>query len=105
MNKQEVFAALAALISCWIIDFASFSRGPGHVFWRVRRLKSFYGRLLLGQSGQEFGHQAECERNHQEHAEPGEDLQRRRRIELIPIVLGKTMHSQMVSSLHAHSIP
>jgi hypothetical protein len=75
MNRQEVFAALAALMSCWIIDFASFSRGAGHVFWRVRRLKSFYGRRSLGRkSGQELGHQAECERNHQEHAEPGEDL-------------------------------
>jgi hypothetical protein len=105
MNRQEVFAALAALMFCWIIDFASFSRGAGHVFWRVRRLKSFYGRRSLGQSGQELGHQAERECNHQEHAEPGEDLQRRRRIELIRIVSRKTMHSRMVLSLHAHSIP
>jgi hypothetical protein len=75
MNRQEKFAALDALMSCWIIDFASFSRGAGHVFWRVRRLKSFYGRRLLGrQSGQELGHQAECESDRQQHAESGEDL-------------------------------
>jgi hypothetical protein len=62
-------------MSCWIIDFASFSRGTGHVFWQVRRLKSFFGRRSLGRkSGQELGHQAECEGNHQEHAEPGEYL-------------------------------
>ena len=74
MNRHDEFAELAALMLCWIIDCASLSRAAGHVFWRVRRLKSFYGRRLLGQSGQELGHQAECERNHQEQAEPGEDL-------------------------------
>jgi hypothetical protein len=46
---------------------------PGHFFWRVRRLKSLFGRRSMErQSDQKLGHQAERERNHQEHAAPRE---------------------------------
>jgi hypothetical protein len=63
-------------------EFASFSReGPGAFFRRVRRLKSSFGRRLVGrQPDQKLGHESEGQSDHQQHAETGEHLQWLRRV-------------------------
>ncbi|HEY1884626.1 MAG TPA: hypothetical protein VGG86_01065, partial [Roseiarcus sp.] len=97
MNRQEQFVALAALMSCRIIDLPRcLARGRPCLLVGPPPPVRIDRRSLGRQSGQKLGRQAEPERDHQEHAETGEHLQRLGWIDFIRIVSIETALLRMV---------
>jgi hypothetical protein len=69
-------------------EISSFFRErPDPSFRRVRRLESSFGPRSTGlQPDHKLGRQTKSERDHQEHADTAEHLQRRRRVDFAGIV-------------------
>ena len=104
MNRQEDFAALAALIWWWITDFASVCEQGRPCPLAGPSAEGIVTPPINGRhSGQKLGHEAEGERNHEQQAEPCENLQRLGRVDLIRIVSIETAQRRILASLRTHS--
>jgi hypothetical protein len=86
--------------------FASFSREGPAIPSAGPSLKFFFGRRSMErQLDQKLGGKGEGERNHQQHAEADEHIQRLRRIHLAPIESVQTAPWRMFVSLRSHPVP
>jgi hypothetical protein len=106
LDKQAGQAGAARRSNVAVVNHGLSSiagEGPGPVF---RPPFDEVGARLMGwKPGQQFGRQAESERDHQQQPEAGEHLQGRRRVDFAGVVTVETVRRRIVISIRRHSVP